>query len=133
LVWCLYGKYMKDVDDIYKSQINEAGGYPKFLQSCLNRSAYKEATKEFSVSITFSDINVPSLPCNEIKITRTGFFRSGLDEVKIFIDGFENELTKEVGNEIFIQDFILPKEVAKFFFFDSEKIVALAESKSIPF
>lgn len=131
LVWCLYGKYMKDVDEVYKTQINEAGGYAKFLQSCLNRLAYKESEKDFSVSITFADVDVPSLPCNEIKITRQGFYRSGNDDVKIYIDGHENELTKEVGNEIFIQDFVLPKEVAKFFFFDSEKIVALAESKSI--
>ena len=131
LVWCLYGKYMKDVDEVYKTQINESGGYARFLQSCLNRLAYKESEKEFSVSITFADIDVPSLPCNEIKITRNGFYRSGIDEVKIYIDGHENELTKEVGNDLFIQDFILPKEVAKFFFFDSEKIVALAESKSI--
>ena len=131
LVWCLYGKYMKDVDEVYKSQINEIGGYAHFLQSCLNRLAYKEANREFHVSITFADIAVPSLPCNEVKITRKGFYNSGIDEIKIFIDGHENELTKEVGNDLFIQDFILPKEVAKFFFFDSEKIVALAESKSI--
>jgi len=131
LVWCLYGKYMKDVDEVYKSQINEIGGYSKFLQSCLNRLAYKESDREFHVSITFADIDVPSLPCNEIKVVRKGFHNRGIDEIKIFIDGYENELTKEVGNDLFIQDFILPKEVAKFFFFDSEKIVALAESKSI--
>lgn len=131
LVWCLYGKYMKDVDEVYKSQINEIGGYPKFLQSCLNRLAYKESDREFHVSITFADIDVPSMPCNEIKVVRQGLYNRGVDEIKIFIDGHENELTKEVGNDLFIQDFILPKEVAKFFFFDSEKIVALAESKSI--
>lgn len=131
LVWCLYGKQMKDVDDLYRTQINEAGGYPKFIQSCLNRLAYKENEKQFSVSLTFSDINVPSITCEEIKIVRTGYFKRGTDKLEIFIDGHKNELTKEVGNEIFIQDFILPKEVAKFFFFDSEKIVSLAESKSI--
>ena len=42
----------------------------------------------------------------------------------------ENELTKEVGYEVFINDFILPREIAKFFFFDAEKIVSLAEAKS---
>ena len=42
----------------------------------------------------------------------------------------ENELTKEVGFEVFINDFILPREIAKFFFFDAEKIVSLAEAKS---
>ena len=53
------------------------------------------------------------------------------DRVEILIDGQINELTKEVGSELFIHDFILPKEIAKFFFFDAEKIVELAEVKSI--
>lgn len=131
LVWCLYGKQMKDVDDLYRTQINEAGGYSKFVQSCLNRLAQKEGEKDFSVSITFSDIDVPSITCEDIKIVRKGFFNRGTDDLEIYIDDHLNELTKEVGDEIFIQDFILPKEVAKFFFFDSEKIVSLAESKSI--
>jgi len=131
LVWCLYGKYMKDVDDTYKNQINEVGGYTKFIQSCMNNSATKQSEREFSFSITFADIDIPALPCNEIKIKRIGYSKKGLEEVKIYIDGHENELTKEVGNDLFIQDFLLPKEIAKFFFFDSEKIVSLAESKSI--
>lgn len=131
LVWCLYGKFMRDVDDIFKVQIGEAGGYTNFVQSCLNRMALKEKENEFSVSITFTDIDVPAITCNEIKIIRTGYYKRGVDKLEILIDNEENELTKEVGNDIFIQDFILPKEVAKFFFFDSEKIVSLAESKSI--
>jgi len=131
LVWCLYGKFMRDVDDVFKVQIGEAGGYQNFVQSCLNRMALKEKANEFSVSITFSDIDVPAITCNEITVIRKGFHKRGVDKLEILIDDQENELTKEVGNEIFIQDFILPKEVAKFFFFDSEKIVALAESKSI--
>ena len=36
-----------------------------------------------------------------------------------------------VGYDIFINDFILSKDIAKFFFFDAEKIVNLAEVKSI--
>lgn len=131
LVWCLYGKQMKDVDDVYKTQINETGGYAKFVQSCLNRLAYREGDSNFSVSITLENISIPSVPCNNLKITRTGFYKSGNDNLEILIDGHPNEMTKEVGNEIFIQDFILPKEIAKFFFFDSEKIVSLAEIKTI--
>ena len=46
------------------------------------------------------------------------------------IDEKVNELTKKVGFETFINDFILPREIAKFFFFDSEKIVSLAEAKT---
>ena len=40
-----------------------------------------------------------------------------MEELNIKIDGIENELTKEVGFEVFINDFILPREIAKFFFF----------------
>jgi len=131
LVWCLYGKQMKDVDDYYKAQISEVGGYGNYIQSSQNHKANANGENEFEVSITFSDIDVPTLRCDEIKIVRTGFYKRGIDDLKIYIDGNINELTKEVGNEIFVQDFILPKEVAKFFFFDAEKIVALAENKSI--
>jgi len=35
------------------------------------------------------------------------------------------------GGELFIREFILPLEIAKFFFFDAEKIVSLAEVNSI--
>lgn len=131
LVWCLYGKQMKDVDDYYKAQITEVGGYGNYIQSCHNHKANANGDNEFQVGITFSGIDVPTLRCDEIKIVRTGFYKRGIDDLKIYIDGNLNELTKEVGNEIFVQDFLLPKEVAKFFFFDAEKIVALAENKSI--
>ena len=40
-------------------------------------------------------------------------------------------MTKEVGYEVFINDFVLPREIAKFFFFDAEKVVTLAEAKSV--
>ena len=36
-------------------------------------------------------------------------------------------ILEKLGKEIFIRDFIMPKEIAKFFFFDAEKIVSLAE------
>lgn len=55
------------------------------------------------------------------------------DELEILIDGRKNdlftgskeEITKE--EEIFIRDYILPIEIAKFFFFDAEKIVSFAQ------
>jgi len=53
------------------------------------------------------------------------------DSINILIDGYPNELTNEVGPETFIRDFILPKEIAKFFFFDAEKIVSLAEVNTL--
>lgn len=131
LVWCLYGKLMIDVDEKYRKEIYEAGGYKEYAFNKLNHLAAGELKSSFSVSILLSGIHIPSLPCQEVKVTRTFNVNTKKDDVQILIDGQKNELTREVGAEIFIDDFILPKEVAKFFFFDAEKIVTLAEMKSI--
>jgi DNA sulfur modification protein DndD len=158
LVWCLYGKLMIDVDERYKREIYESGGYKRYCEKTLNRhvrlgketekqqlqsnlstvSIYEKVTlkkqisdlNSFSVSILISDIFIPSFPCNIVQITRHYNVEKHSESVEITIDGRENELTKEVGPEIFINDFILPKEIAKFFFFDAEKIVSLAEIKT---
>lgn len=128
LVWCLFGKQMQEVDDLYQKEIFDQGGYNKYIANSLNRLAKAEGESRFHVSITFSKVNIPDLPCNEIKITRSfDIETSSGDLVEILIDGYQNELTKDVGPEIFIREFILPKEIAKFFFFDAEKIVTLAE------
>ena len=42
-----------------------------------------------------------------------------------------NELFREINTEHFIHDFLIPIEAAKFFFFDAEKIVSLAEKVKI--
>jgi DNA sulfur modification protein DndD len=131
LVWCLYGKLMGDVDDKFRKEIYESGGYRKFAVGNLNRLSHANGEEAYGVSVVLGDIAIPALPCNEITVTRTFNINDPEDKVQIYIDGQENELTKEVGSEIFINDFILPKEIAKFFFFDAEKIVALAEIKSI--
>jgi DNA sulfur modification protein DndD len=160
LIWCLYGKLMCDVDDKFKREIAESFGYKNFAKSNLNKSLYKESNQfkiseedkkiilkkgylgydsslkefsklnEYSVSIVFSNVLLPSIPCESVTITRTYDAFIDLETVQILIDGKENELTKEVGPEIFINDFILSREIAKFFFFDSEKIVSLAEMKT---
>ncbi|WCT13470.1 AAA family ATPase [Mucilaginibacter jinjuensis] len=143
LVWCLYGKLMSDVDTKYRQEIHESGGYKAYCKKLMNRLAasedpagngdlFVEGTdhNSFSVTITFSDILIPSVPCNLVQVKRTYLLKQQLEEVELLIDGKPNELTKQVGSEIFINDFILPKEIAKFFFFDAEKIVSLAEIKN---
>ena len=77
------------------------------------------------------DIMIPSIPCKELIIRRTYNYLNKKESLRILIDGQENELTKEVGYEVFINDFVLPREIAKFFFFDAEKVVTLAEAKSV--
>ncbi|KYG81659.1 DNA sulfur modification protein DndD [Roseivirga ehrenbergii] len=134
LVWCLYGRQMDQVDDFYKKEIKSYGGYDKYIGNSLNRLALKEGRTVFSVSIVITDLNIPEIPCQEIKITRAyDVVTSASDKVQILIDGHESELVKGLGDtkltaeEIFIRDFIMPMEIAKFFFFDAEKIITLAE------
>lgn len=129
LIWGFYGKLSSEVDEKYKKDIYESGGYKKYANSILNRDVRleKDSFKKYFVEIEISDIYIPSVPCRKITIHREYDLHSESEQCKILIDGFENELTKEVGSDIFINDFILPREIAKFFFFDAEKIVSLAE------
>ncbi len=160
LVWILYGKLMVDVDERYRKEVNESGGYCRYANKLMNRNALlaassaeqslieeRAATKNvleqrridlaidalysFSGTIVLTNIFIPHLSCNEVTITRTYNSRKEKEELEILIDGRTNELTKTIGQEIFINDFVLPKEIAKFFFFDAEKITALAEVKNI--
>lgn len=128
LVWCLYGKNMQEVDDLYKKEIAEQGGYSKYIANSLNRLSQTEEDHNFHVSITFNNINIPEMPCNEIVVKRSYNTKTSIaDDVEILIDGHPSELAKGTGNEFFIREFIMPIEIAKFFFFDAEKIVSLAE------
>jgi len=128
LVWCLYGRQMSDVDDIYKKEIENNGNYRQYIKNSLNRLSGHEGETKFSVSITFENVDIPDVTCKELQVTRTYYTEGSKEEdLEILIDNYESELAEEVGKEIFIRDFIMPKEIAKFFFFDAEKIVSLAE------
>ncbi|OYZ01873.1 MAG: DNA sulfur modification protein DndD [Sphingobacteriia bacterium 28-36-52] len=128
LVWCLYGRQMQDVDDIYKKEIDDQGGYGKYIANSLNRLARSNEDYNFHVSIAFTDVNIPEVPCKEIIVKRSYNAKTSTnEEVEVLIDGYPSELAKEVGPEIFIREFIMPIEIAKFFFFDAEKIVSLAD------
>jgi DNA sulfur modification protein DndD len=160
LVWGLYGKLMSEVDERYKKEITESGGYQKYTSKLMNRTAQNDgpaAEQEllnriqqtpgildqsrlrrdidqlfcFSVRINLTNIFIPHIPCNDVAIIRTHNIKTSHEKLEILIDGKVNELTQNIGHEIFINDFILPKEIAKFFFFDAEKITALAEVKNI--
>jgi DNA sulfur modification protein DndD len=131
LVWCLYGKQMQEVDKFYKDRILASRGYKGYLASCMNKQALSRGEAEFSVSIELKDIALPGVQCNSMQITRRCNINKENDILEIRIDGTDNELVDEVGQQLFIQDFILPKEIAKFFFFDAERIVTIAEMQSI--
>jgi len=131
LVWCLYGSRIKYIDDNFRKELSSIGGYKNFAGTNLNKQAKLEGVTFYSVSIEFSDFHIASLPYNSLEIKRTYYTREKKEKVEILIDGEENELAREVGPEIFINDYVLPIDIAKFFFFDSEKIVRFAELNSI--
>jgi len=131
LVWCLYGSQMQDVDKYYKDRILAAGGYRKYLISSMNRKAVVDGQKEYSVSIVLKDVELPGITCNSMEISRSYNINNPNDSFTIKMDGKTSELVDDFGRQMFIQDFVLPKEIAKFFFFDAEKIVEIAEIQSI--
>jgi len=131
LIWCFYGKLMSQVEDKYKLDIRNSGGYEPYLDSLLNRAEkLNNDINTISIEIELADLSIPSIPCKTVSIKREYNFKNSKETLTILIDGDESELTKSVGYEVFINDFILPREIAKFFFFDAEKIVSLAEAKS---
>ena len=137
LIWVLYGKQMAQVEDKYKVDIRHLGGYDNYLTALLNKDLKREFDQKETeqagcyVELKMKDIMIPSIPCKELIIRRTYNYLNKKESLSILIDGQENELTKEVGYEVFINDFVLPREIAKFFFFDAEKVVTLAEAKSV--
>ncbi len=56
LVWCLYGKQMEKVDELYQKEIADKGGYGKYIGNSLNRLAKSNGETKFSVSVTFTNV-----------------------------------------------------------------------------
>ena len=158
LVWCLYGKLMVDVDEKFRRDINDAQGYKGFAKAGFNAFCAKEIENlslgseekrilskkgydgkyselkkkaQYYVEIHITDVFIPSIPCSEVTIRRAYDYLLDNESIEVLLDGQVNELAREVGYDIFINDFILSKDIAKFFLFDAEKIVNLAEVKSI--
>ena len=154
LLWCLYGRLISDLDAETRKDIASLG-YNAFLKSNLNHNVRKEFEEldekvktgirkngysieyahlsqitNYYVSIEFSDVVIPSLPCTTLTVCRSYDMVLEKETVDILIDGVKNELTREIGSEVFINDFILNKDIAQFFFFDSEQIVSLAETNT---
>lgn len=131
LVWCLYGNQMQEIDSFYKDRILAAGGYKKYLASSMNRRALANGETKFHVSIDLKNVELPGIQCDSIQISRACNITNLSDVLTIFMDNRISELVDDVGQQVFIHDFILPKEIAKFFFFDAEKIVEIAEIQSL--
>ena len=154
LIWCLYGRLITEVEAEVRRDIANSG-YNAFLRNNLNnnvraklealdaskkddikRRGYSSDNEDlkrlttYYVAIEFEDVVIPSLPCTSLKVVRSYDMVTEKENVDILIDGVKNELTATIGSEVFINDFILNKDIARFFFFDSEQIVALAETNT---
>lgn len=152
LLWCLYGRFVGDIP----VSGQDAGNYIATLKGNLNLSAarryeelatpeaisaikkngyagYEQIQKDSicSVTICFTEVGIPSIPCRNICVKRSYDALLQKEDVEILIDGNRNELTEEIGPDVFINDFILNKDIASLFFFDSEEIVSLAETSTI--
>ena len=154
LLWCLFGRFVGEVP-VSGQETNSS--YAAMQKEILNQNAakrfeekatpeivalikkngytngYEEIKKDsvYSVAICFAEVGIPSIPCQKIVVTRNYDSLLQKEEVEILIDGVKNELTDEIGPEVFINDFILNKDIAKLFFFDSEEIVSLADTGTI--
>ncbi|MDD2575913.1 MAG: DNA sulfur modification protein DndD [Bacteroidales bacterium] len=147
---------MADIDETFRKEISNIG-YNNIIINNLNHNCKQQLNSKvtqdilkkikkqgytveseflknlscYSVSMVFTNVSIPSIPCQSLKIIRSFDIILGEEKVDILIDGVPNALTAEIGHEIFINDFILNKDIARFFFFDSEKIVSLAETNTI--
>ena len=153
LLWCLFGRFVGDVP----VSGQETNSYAAMQKEILNQNAakrfkekttpeivalikkngytndYEEIKKDsvYSVAICFAEVGIPSIPCQKIVVARSYDSLLQKEDVEILIDGVKNELTDEIGPEVFINDFILNRDIAKLFFFDSEEIVSLADTGTI--
>lgn len=133
LVWCLYGKGIADVDKVFRKEI-KSGNYEKFLAASLNLNAKELGESSFDVTIDFKNVELSDaiMPDNfkasTITIRRSYNTITYEEDFTILIDGKENQLvTDEEQKPLFVDTFLVPKDAAKFFFFDAEKISEIAE------
>jgi len=130
VVWCLYGSKISDVDEIYKKEVK--GNYSKFLSKSLNWTAKNNNKNQFSIELIFEEVKLSDIFANattssKIAIKRCYNTQTGEEVFEILIDGKANELLLEESDKInFVNDYIIPIDIAKFVFFDAEKIAEIA-------
>lgn len=132
LMWCLYGRMVIDVDDLSRSEIISKG-YENYLKGNLNFDVGRDSLlddKSYYVEILISELRIPTMPSADLLVKRSYDVSKNKEVFELFIDGHENELARQIGYDIFVNDFVLNKDIARLFFFDSERIVKLAEGQS---
>ncbi len=128
VVWCLYGKLISRVDDSFKMEINH--NYTKFLDGVLNKDAKLENVKQFSVEIIFSDVSYgDDSQQSTIKIKRSYDIDTQKELLNVESSGDNLLLATSTDEEkqSFINDYLVPINIARFVFFDAEKISQIAD------
>ncbi|WP_038030423.1 DNA sulfur modification protein DndD [Thermonema rossianum] len=132
LVWCLYGKQMEMVDEMYKKEVDSQGGYQNLFRKSLNRDAEREGISKYYVEVLIEDVELVDGIYN-VRIKREYDIQDGTDKLYINSDTEnmplpdEEYLNEDKNKDYFIRENILPIDIAKFFLFDAEKIVNIAE------
>lgn len=134
LVWCLYGEDIAKIDDNFKREIQKDNNYSRFLKGSMNWDAEKNGENQFWVEIEISDMELPeTIEVNserkyKCRIKRScDFSRLNSEELEIKIDDLKLSHFYESDPKIFVNDYLIPIEAAKFVFFDAEKIASWAE------
>lgn len=134
IVWCLYGEDISKIDENFRREIQKEGNYSKFLKGSLNWDAASSGVDSFSVEMELSEIELPET----LEIKAGNNYHCILKrtfDAKLLIENFDIEIKDTFTSlfndtdfkKVFINDYIIPIEAAKFVFFDAEKIASWAE------
>ncbi|MBL7689989.1 MAG: DNA sulfur modification protein DndD [Flavipsychrobacter sp.] len=132
LVWCLYGQNIDKVDDVFKNEVK--GNYPRFLNKSLNWESVAEENYEFSVSVLFTNVELSEGIKKDQLLANVEVIRSyntndsaAGEKFEILIDGEKAGLiADDIEKANFVNDYLIPIDLAKFVFFDAEKIAEIA-------
>ena len=132
VVWCLYGKTIKQVDQIFKEEVGST--YGRFLDSSLNWEAKKKGVESFSIEIDLTNISFSSTGEEDkkadIKLIRDYNVKTAKETFTVLVDGEEMSLlSTDDEKTYFVNQYLVPLEIAKFVFFDAEKIAEIASLK----
>lgn len=134
IVWCLYGHNIGAVDKVFKNEVK--GNYGRFLSKSLNWTGRDKGESQFSVKISFSDVELSdslkkAQKSMSVDLERTYDTNSGEETFDIFVDGEPiNLITEESEKASFVNDYLIPIDIARFVFFDAEKIAEIAALKA---
>jgi len=133
VVWCLYGSNISTVDKVFRDEVK--GNYSKFLSKSLNKSAATEGQTKFSVELNFTEVELSeAFTKTQQKLANITLIRSydmqnpATETFEILMDGEPNGLLSDDSDKTnFVNDYLIPIDIAKFVFFDAEKIADIAQ------